>query len=130
MISTRPKVLIVDDEVKLLELIKSILEDLPIEVITAQTGEEGIRIIKDSEEFAVTVSNYYMGGGMNGGDFLKFVGSYSPKTVRILMTGGLGLDSLEQGQEKGDFESFSIKPIILQNFVDQVEKCVAEYHSR
>ncbi len=127
---TLSRVLIVDDEIQLLELIEGILEDLPIDITTARSGEEGIEIIKSSKEFAVTISNFYMGGGMHGKEFLKFVGSYSPNTIRILMTGGLDHDSLLKNQEKGKFDSFVIKPIILNNFVNQVEKSINEYNTK
>lgn len=124
------RVLIVDDETQLLELIEGILEDLPIDITTALSGEEGMEIIKSSKEFAVTISNFHMGKGMNGGDFLKFVGSYCPNTIRILMTGGLDQDSLIKGRKEGKYDSFSLKPIVLHNFVNQVESCVNEYNTK
>ena len=126
MKETLSKVMIVDDEIHLLVLISSVLEDSPCEITTAQSGEEGMQILKNSNEFAVTVSNFHMGKGMNGGEFLKLVKLHSPNTVRILMTAGKDKDSLLVGVDKGEFDSFAMKPIVVDNFIGQVESSIKQ----
>ncbi len=130
MSSDIPKIMVVDDEVKLLELIVSILGGLPIDITTAKTGEEGLNILRNSNEFAVTISNYYMGSGMNGGEFLKLVREYSPRTVRILMTGGIDQDSLLAKVKGGEIEDFAMKPVMVDNFICQVKRSIQEYLSK
>ena len=125
-----PNILIVDDETKILNIIQRFLDDLPIQITTARSGEEAIDILKNSKNFAVTISNFHMGNGMHGGEFLKFVGSHSPKTIRILMTGGIDRDSLIEKQKNNEFDSFAIKPIILHNFVEQVETSIQAYNNQ
>ncbi len=121
------QVLLVDNEPKILELVQRILKNLPIEITTAKTGEEGLNILQGSKVFSLTISNFYLGMGMNGGDFLKLVKEHSPKTIRILMTAGINQDSLLERQEKGEYDWFATKPIIFQNFIDQVERSIYEY---
>jgi two-component system, probable response regulator PhcQ len=125
-----PKILIVDDETKILNIIQRFLDDLPIQITTARSGEEAIDILKNSKKFAVTISNFYLGMGMNGGKFLKLVKEHSPKTIRILMTSGLSEYSLIESQTKGDFDSFTTKPIVFQNFINQVERSIQAYNNQ
>ncbi|PIQ95466.1 MAG: hypothetical protein COV67_14640 [Nitrospinae bacterium CG11_big_fil_rev_8_21_14_0_20_56_8] len=124
-----PKVLIVDDEFQILELLTEVLYDLPVEIVTAESGEAALELIKNSSEFAVIISNYFM-GGMNGRDFLKLAKAQSPKSARILITGGLNDDSLYEMRDNGEIDQFSKKPILIDNFVSQVEKGLQQYFSK
>ena len=123
------RIMVLDDESKILKLIVKIFNDLPIHITTANTGEEGLKIIKNSKSFAVIISDYYMGPGMNGGEFLKLVAEYSPKTIRILMTGGIDRGSLVESVANGEFEGYSIKPFLVDNFIDQVQRSIQEYEN-
>lgn len=122
-----PRILLVDCELKILELIPRILKNLRVEIITAKTGEEGLDILRNSNEFALTISNNYLGQGINGREFLKLVNEHSPNTVRILMSAGLDEDSLLENQKESAFDSITRKPILFTNFIGQVESSIKEY---
>jgi len=126
MVSEKHNVLIVDDEPKLLELIETILARISIEVFTALSGEKALSLMAASPEMAVIVSNYHM-GGMTGGDFLGLAKTQSPRSTRILMTAGVGEDSLFEMEEDGLIHSFSKKPIIVENFISQINKGIDLY---
>ncbi|PIQ99780.1 MAG: hypothetical protein COV66_09210 [Nitrospinae bacterium CG11_big_fil_rev_8_21_14_0_20_45_15] len=123
-------ILIVDDEPSLHELLGSILEECPITICSALTGEEAIQIISKSEEFAVVISNYNMGEGMTGGEFLNFVREHCPRTVRIMMTGGIAKDSLVEMVQQGEIDGFAVKPILVDSFINQVEQGLADYAAK
>lgn len=124
------KVLVVDDDEKIPELVKADLEHLPIDIFTASSGETGIKIIKNNPEFAVIISDYDMGDGMTGGDFFKFVGEYSPKTSRILMADGVDEDSFKNMVSHGFIEEYVMKPISYKNLVAHVEKGLEFYKKK
>jgi DNA-binding NtrC family response regulator len=126
MVSEKHNVLIVDDEPKLLELLKTILAKISIEVFTALSGEKALNHMAASPEMAVIVSNYHM-GGMTGGDFLDLAKNQSPRSTRILMTAGLGEDALFEMKDDGLIHSFSKKPIIVDSFVSQVNNGISLY---
>ena len=120
-------VLIVDDEYKFLKLLKEVLADLPIIITTAVSGEEAIEIIKNNKiPFKLIISDYNM-GEMNGIEFLRLSRIHSPPSIRIIMTAGLSKDELVDLKSNGDIEDFSIKPIIVGHFIDQVEKSIERY---
>jgi DNA-binding NtrC family response regulator len=126
MVSEKNNVLIVDDEPKLLALLERILENVSLNIFTALSGEKALQLLAASPEMAVVVSNFHM-GSMNGGDFLGHVKEISPKSTRILMTVGLGEDTLYQMEGDGLIHSFSIKPIIVDNFISQINIGVDQY---
>lgn len=126
MSSDKNNVLIVDDEPKLLVLLERILENIPINIFTASCGEKALTLMAASPEFAVIVSNYHM-GGMNGGDFLKQAKIQSPRSIRILMTAGLGEDKLHEMKNGELIHTFSTKPIIVENFISQINVGIDQY---
>jgi DNA-binding NtrC family response regulator len=123
-------ILIVDDETSLHDLLGSILEECPVTICNALTGEEALQIISNSEEFAVVISNHNMGNGMTGGEFLKLVREQNPRTVRIMMTGGIDKDSLTEMVRQGEIDGFAIKPILVDSFINQVQQGLADYAAK
>lgn len=121
------RLLLVDDEIQLHELIGGMLEELPVNLSYALTGEQGIEIIEKSEEFAVIISNHNLGTGISGVEFLKWVKKYYPNTSRILITGGIDEDSLSAMVDSGDIDDFSLKPILIDNFIKQVNSGINAY---
>jgi len=123
-------ILIVDDEPSLHDLLGSILEECSVTISNAFTGEEALHIISSSEEFAVIISNYNMGNGMTGGEFLKLVRDQNPRTIRIMMTGGIDKDSLTEMVRQGEIDDFAIKPILVDSFINQVQQGLADYTAK
>jgi len=125
-------ILIVDDEPELISLLSAIINELssPPIITFALTGEEGKKIILNSKEFAIVISNFNMGKGMTGADFLRFVKSNNPRTSRILMTSGLGKDSLLEMMTKDFIDDYTIKPVMAEHFLGQVEKSLRAYKNK
>jgi two-component system response regulator HupR/HoxA len=97
---------------------------------TARSGSEGKKVISEHGEHAVVISNYNMGDGMNGLDFLKFVKSKCPNSVRIIMTGGLHKDALIEITQKEGIDQWMMKPVIVDSFLSQVSEGIKVYKKR
>lgn len=121
------RILFVDDELKIHNLVDEFLQELRLDITHALTGEEGSKIIKDSKEFSVVISDYNMGNGLTGGDFLKFVKEYSPRTSRILATGGIEKHDLEKMVSHGHIDGFAMKPFIVDDLIAQVQQSLESY---
>jgi DNA-binding NtrC family response regulator len=119
-------VLIVDDEPKVLKLLERVLEDYSFNLFTEPCGQSALKFMAESPEMAVVVSNYHM-GSMNGGDFLKQVKVQSPKTIRIMMTAGLGKDKLHEMKGEELIHTFTLKPIIIESFASQIITAIELY---
>ena len=124
------KLLFVDDEPKIHNLVDELLQELMLDITHALTGEEGLKIIKDSKEFSVVISDYNMGNGLTGGNFLRLVKEYSPRTSRILATGGIEKDDLEKMVSHGHIDGFAMKPFIIDDLITQVQQSLESYKMR
>ena len=79
------KILFVDDEPNVLQSIQRQLRKR-FDMVTAEGGEEALRILKEQGPFAVIVSDMRM-PGMNGVELLAQAKDLHPDTVRLMLTG-------------------------------------------
>jgi CheY-like chemotaxis protein len=82
---TGAKILVVDDNHLLLTLVSKMLSRLGYEVSSADSGENGMRIIFNSK-FDIVLSDFEM-PGMDGVAFAARVKKSSPRTHVVIMTG-------------------------------------------
>jgi len=83
---TPVRVLFVDDEENILRSIKRLLLEESYEILTANSGEEALKLLKDQQNIGLLVSDQRM-PGMQGVDLLQQASHISPDTLRILLTG-------------------------------------------
>lgn len=95
------KILCVDDEPNVLRALQRIFIDDEYEIVTATSGEEGLKILNEFKPFQVVISDYRM-PAINGVEFLKSVYQKWPETVRIILSGyadaGAIVDAINEGQ--------------------------------
>lgn len=120
------KVLFVDDELSILRTIERIFKDSNYKVLTANSGEEAISILKDNV-VSVIVSDMLM-PGMNGVEFLKESMKSSPDSTRIVLSGYADSDTIIESIEKGHIWRYLTKPwrvndlkVAIKNGVDKYE---------
>lgn len=82
---TTQKVLIIDDEELICQLIKTYLDDFEYEVTTAPNGEVGLELF-DKEDFALVITDLFM-PGISGQDVIKKIMRISPNTPTIVASG-------------------------------------------
>jgi PAS domain S-box-containing protein len=119
------KVLIVDDESHILELLKIVLEDFGLDVVSAENGKEGLDLFLSEEKIDLIISDVKM-PVMDGPSFLNAIKENDQKTKPkfIFMTGGVDLDL---GKEfKNQIDGYIYKPFEDESIYDMIEKCLGE----
>lgn len=103
------RILCVDDEVNILNVIRRQLCDLDVELHLARSAEEGLTFLRQTQPVHVVLSDYLL-SGMNGIDFLKSVFNEWPATSGILLSGLVGLDTVHEELELINLYAFLHKP--------------------
>lgn len=102
------KVLIVDDEPQVIEVMRQFLESEGYEVSAAEAAEPALRILND-KLIDVVISDEMM-SGISGTEFLGIVRRDYPDTIRILLTGHADLDTAINAINVGEIYRFFTKP--------------------
>jgi two-component system probable response regulator PhcQ len=102
------KVLIVDDEHIITDLLKDALSREPYGILSASSAEEALPIL-DRERLDVVISDEKM-PGMSGSEFLAVVREKYPDTIRMILTGHASLESAIRAINEGEVYRFFTKP--------------------
>jgi response regulator RpfG family c-di-GMP phosphodiesterase len=103
-------ILAVDDEPSVLEAIKRLLRADGIEVRTASSGGEALRVLEDdAESIGVIVSDYAM-PGMSGAELLGITSGRWPDLTRVLLTGNADLEAASRAVNEGQLSRLYTKP--------------------
>jgi two-component system NtrC family sensor kinase len=103
------RILCVDDEKNVLKALERIFIDSDYEIITALSGNEGLKILENTEPVQIIISDYRM-PGMNGIDFLKEARKLRPDTVRIVLSGYANIAAIVGAINEGQIYKFIPKP--------------------
>jgi two-component system NtrC family sensor kinase len=98
----------VDDEQINLELLELTFMN-ELEVVTALSGEEGLRLLEEHQDVHVIISDLKM-PVMNGLDFIKEIKSRYPEKVCMLLTGFLESEIMMEGFNKELIFRYMMKP--------------------
>ena len=101
-------ILIVDDESGVLSAIKRSLMDEPYEVMVAESGIEGMEVLRN-RDVKVVISDERM-PGMSGSEFLENVRKIFPDTIRIMLTGHASVQAAMDAVNNGEIYRFFSKP--------------------
>ncbi|MDI6782509.1 MAG: sigma-54 dependent transcriptional regulator [bacterium] len=113
-------ILVVDDEVRLCDLLRIALEQKGYEVKTANNAEQAIAILKNTS-IDLVLSDIRM-PGMNGLDLLKTVKEFDVTVPVILMTAYGAIESAIQAMRDGAYH-YLLKPF---DKLDSLELTVAQ----
>jgi response regulator RpfG family c-di-GMP phosphodiesterase len=103
-------ILAVDDEPLVLEAIKRLLRPDGIDVRTANSGDEALRLLdRDAETIGAIVSDYSM-PGMTGADLLRVTLQRWPDITRVLLTGNADLEAASRAVNEGQLSRLYTKP--------------------
>lgn len=101
-------VLLVDDEPHIITALKRVLQDLPVTILSAPNGDEGLRVLRDHEAHVV-ISDERM-PQMAGSDFLALVKERYPSTIRMMLTGYASIEAAMRAVNEGAIYRFFMKP--------------------
>lgn len=108
-VSTAPRrLLLVDDEANILSALRRLLRQDRYEIITANSGNEALDVLKNSA-VDVIITDQRM-PGMTGVEFLRLAKNRYPDTVRIVLSGYTELQSVTDAVNEGAVYKFLTKP--------------------
>ena len=121
------RILFVDDEQMILKTLRRLFIDSGFDILTAESGEEGLKIIENDPPVHVVVSDYRM-PGMNGVEFLKTVRARWPETIRIVLSGYTETASVVAAINDSQIFKFIAKPWNDQEFKNIIIDAAEKYH--
>lgn len=105
----RHSILIIDDEEAILDIMTMMLEDEGYDLKTADSAEEGLKILKESPHFSLIISDQLM-PGMTGVQFFTLAKDICPNAIRVLLTGYTDTDAIIDAINSGGIHLYLTKP--------------------
>jgi len=118
-------ILLVDDEVSILASLRRVLRGENYRILTANSGEEALKQLA-LHPVGVVLSDQRM-PGMSGSELLAQVRVMYPKTVRMVLSGYTGLDSLTEAINRGEISRFLTKPWQNDELLEAVRDAFRRY---
>ena len=110
-----PKMLIVDDESSVLEVLQDAFSKEPYEVICAGSAAEALDIMA-MKQIDLVISDDQM-PGLTGTEFLAQVRKKYPNTTRIILTGHANLETAINSINEAEIYRFFTKPCNILDLV-------------
>lgn len=121
------KILVIDDEVMVADVSKSILAQAGHQVCCAHSGEQAVALAMEScSDLAIIDA---MLPGMNGIETFEIIKQLCPHTQGILLSGALSVNMIMMAMEKG-FSRVLAKPFQLSTLTTMVEAVLTETELR
>lgn len=122
-----PRVLVIDDEKGLRDMLSYSLRRLKFEVVTVEDGEKGVAAAL-AEPFDVVLCDVMM-PGIDGIEVLEILKRERPELEVVIVTGFPTDDMAARASTLGAF-AFMAKPYELMILTDTLEKAVARARAR
>ncbi|HHT9114415.1 MAG TPA: HD domain-containing phosphohydrolase [Candidatus Wunengus sp. YC65] len=119
-------ILIVDDEENILKSLERLLEDEGYKMFFANSGDNGLEIIK-REDIQMVISDHRM-PGMDGIKFLSEIKKILPDTMRIMLTGYADVDIAVKAINEGEVYRFVTKPWNNNELLSAVKQGIEYYN--
>lgn len=116
-----PRILVVDDDSVILELIDEILKTHGYEVVTASNGKSGIEEL-EKDFFDLVLTDLVM-PDIDGMDLLAYITENLPDTKCIILTGYGTISSSVDAMKRGAFDYIS-KPMSSSELLVVIEKAL------
>lgn len=113
-----PTILVIDDEPAVREAVTDILELEDCRVITAKSGEEGIRRYQEEDEIHLVILDLSM-PQMGGEETLRHLQEIDPN-VRVLLSSGYSENELSGRFDRYNVAGFLQKPYNALHLIETV----------
>lgn len=124
--SPQGKVLIVDDEPDTLEIIRRLLQFEGFEVLTASTGEEGVRRVEEEHPEVVLMDVSLP--GIDGNEAMRRIQKIHPFPSVVMLTAYATVDNAIQALKQGASD-FVKKPFENDHLIHIVHQSVEKYRT-
>ena len=116
------KILLVDDEPDILDIVLFILKDLGCSVVTADSGEQAYKsLVTQAKGFDLLISDMQM-PDMDGVRLAQKIRENSDlSSLKILFSTGNVNSNLENAEFKNLIDGYIYKPFCVDNFKQQLE---------
>ena len=122
----RQTLLIVDDEANVLKSVKRLLFDADYRVLTAGSGQEGLKVFENEPSIQLVISDYRM-PEMTGVEFLQRVKELYPDTIRIILSGYADVAAIVEAINDGHVYKFIGKPWNDQDLLTTIMRAFEQY---
>jgi signal transduction histidine kinase len=96
------RILMVEDDERLLEVTSDLLTELGYRVACARNGAEALQMLKNGQEFELLFSDVVMASGMNGVELAREARQLD-QNIKILLTSGYAEEVLQRHRAVGEF---------------------------
>ena len=121
----RAKVLFVDDEENILKSLKRLLIEEEIDILTANSGEAGLELLRSTPDIGLIVSDQRM-PGLTGAEFLLQSRDIAPDALRIMLTGYADINATIDAINKGGAFRYISKPWDDEDMIRTVRDAVRQ----
>lgn len=121
MVTGPGKILVVDDDSNLLEIIKMRLESADYEVVTAQDVEDALTAVKE-QPLVMSIIDLYLAEN-NGISLMEDVHKIIPDIPVIILTAYGSIETAFEAMQKGAY-SYMTKPFDPGELLSQIEKAL------
>ncbi len=119
----KARILVVDDERAIRDLLSEALQDAGYEVLSAGGGEEASAILRE-KNFQIAICDIKM-PGMDGLELLRHIRDVSPETAVFLITAYASVETAVHALRSGAFDYF-LKPLIFEEIIAKISR-IDEY---
>ena len=113
-------ILIVDDEEALRELIEVSLKELGYRILTAGNGVQALKILSETPQINLLISDVIMPGGLNGYELAEQATVINPQ-LKVILASGYSESVLASNSRKNLSAILLNKPYSLAELAQQVK---------
>jgi two-component system, cell cycle sensor histidine kinase and response regulator CckA len=119
------KILVMDDQLKIIKSTKKMLSYLGYTVSTAKDGNEAMTLYKKAyktkKPYDIVLMDLTIPGGMGGKETAEKILNIDKKAC-LIITSGYSNDSVIANYEKFGFKDVIIKPFTIEKLVEKIKK--------
>ncbi len=124
----RVTILLVDDEENILRALQRLLiEEDDLDIVTAISGEEGLKLLEGLTNVGLLVSDQRM-PGMTGALFLEKAREFAPDALRIILTGYADITAAVDAINRGGAWRYLAKPWNDEELIHIIREGVERYN--
>ena len=121
---TKHKILLVDDDHHMLNVMHEILTDEDYQITTAGNGEAALEVL-ETDDFDLVITDLNM-GRVNGISVLKKAKELNPDTMMFITTANIDVSyAIEALRLRAD--DYMLKPFNVSELLDRVSRCLKKH---